>query len=217
MRLPGAVCARPSEPDVTVRFGAPAETVHNRPVRRLSLAAAVFAATVAAAGCGGGDGGASGTPPDEFAASVCGAIGDWQKSLQSGAQKMGADLGAASTPDQVKSKLVEFMGNSVEATDTMISKVKQAGPPAVDDGEQLQNDLVSGLEKASTAFKQAETQAKNLPTGNQADFQREAQDLTQTLQTQGTAIETTFNNLDKKYDSEELDKAFDEEPACKSI
>ena len=48
----------------------------------------------AAAGCGGGDDGgngdsASAAQADVWAASVCGALGNWVKSLQAGSQDLG--------------------------------------------------------------------------------------------------------------------------------
>jgi hypothetical protein len=178
---------------------------------------ALFAvAALAASGCGGGDG-AAGADPDQYAAAVCGAISSWQNELQSNVSTMTSKLSATSTPAEVKTQLVAFMESATESTDEMLAKVKEAGPPAVEDGEALQRDLESGLSKAQTAFSQARDRAKSLPTDDRATFQREAQALGTTLNEQGTAIGQTFTSLSTKYDSNELNAAFDKDPACRNL
>jgi hypothetical protein len=187
-------------------------------VLRTAFTALAAAAAFAAAGCGGGDGGASGgADPEQYAADVCGAIANWQKELQSGATSMQSKLGAASSPADVKTQLVAFMETATNATDDMVAKVKEAGPPDVEDGEALQADLEQGLAAAQTAFAAARDDAKNLPTDNPAAFQAEAQKLGSTLSEEGTKIGQTFNGLSTKYDSQDLNQAFDKEPACKSL
>ena len=184
---------------------------------RAAVVTLVASAALAATGCGGGEEGAAGAPPDEYAADVCGAIASWQKELQSSATTMSSKLSASSTPADVKTELVSFMEDATKSTDAMLAKVKDAGPPAVEDGEALQRDLESGLTDAQTAFAQARDKAKDLPTGDRAAFQREASALGTTLNEQGTAIGETFNGLSTKYDSKELNEAFDKEPACNSL
>ncbi len=189
-------------------------------VRRSSfavVAALAASAALAAAGCGGGDESAEGTPPDEYAAQVCGAISAWQKDLQTKVGTMTSKLRATSTPAAVKTEIVAFMAGATESTDQMVTKVEQAGPPAVEDGEALQRDLEAGLEKAHTAFAQARDRAKKLPTDDQAEFQREASALGTTLSEQGSAISETLSGLSTKYDSDELNTAFEEDAACKNL
>lgn len=203
------------------RFGETGANVQNpRSLRRLHLAslAAVFAlAVLIASGCGGGDDSVEGAPPDQFAADVCGAISSWQNEIQAEVSAMSAELSATSTPAEIKEQLVDFMESATKATDQMLAKVKEAGPPAVEDGEALQRDLEAGLERAQTAFSQARDRAKSLPTGDRAAFQREASALGTTLNEQGTAIGQTFNGLSDKYDSNELNTAFDNDPACRNL
>jgi hypothetical protein len=183
---------------------------------RAPLAALVAVAALVAAGCGGGDS-ASGADPEQYASDVCGAISSWQKELQTSVNTMTSKLSASSTPADVKAQLVAFMEGATESTDKMLDKVKDAGPPAVEDGEALQRDLEAGLTNAQKAFSQARDKAKSLPTGDQAAFQRGASALGTTLNAQGTAIGQTFNGLSTKYDSDELNQAFDKEPTCKSL
>jgi hypothetical protein len=184
-----------------------------------ALATFLVAAALVAAGCGGGDdgGSAGGAAPEQYAADVCGAISDWQKELQTSATTMQSKLGTGSTPADVKTELVTFMEGATKSTDDMLAKVKEAGPPDVEDGEALQRDLEKGLTDAQAAFAQARDEAKTLPTDNPATFQSEAQKLGTTLNEEGTKIGQTFNGLSTKYDSKELNEAFDKEPSCRSL
>ena len=188
-------------------------------MRLAPIAALIAAAALLAAGCGGGDdgGSAAGADPEQYAADVCGAISDWQKELQTSATTMQSKLGTASTPEDVKTELVSFMEGATESTDDMLAKVKEAGPPDIEDGEALQRDLEKGLGDAQTAFAAARDKAKELPTGDRAAFQREAQALGTTLNEEGAKIGQTFNGLSTKYDSQELNEAFEKEPSCRNL
>jgi hypothetical protein len=186
------------------------------PVLRAATTTLV-AAAVLLAGCGGGDESAGGADPEQFAADVCGAISDWQQELQTSASTMQSKLSAESTPADVKTQLVAFMEGATKSTDAMLAKVKEAGPPAVEDGEALQRDLEQGLSNAQRAFAQARDRVKTLPTGDRAAFQRGASALGATLNEEGRKIGQTFNGLSEKYDSEELNRAFENEPSCRSL
>ena len=193
----------------------------NRPVRRAALLTALASVLVLlAAACGGGDGGGGvegGSEPDAYAADVCGAITNWQERLQSSASTLGSDLQNSSDISAVKGKLVEFMGEAVQSTDQMLNQVEEAGPPDIEQGEAFHRDLVAGLRQARDTFAEAETNAENLPTNNPTAFQQGATELGQTLERQGGEIENTLSEVDEKYDSDELDKAFEDDPACKNL
>ena len=191
-------------------------------MRRTALTGLVAALALVAAGCGGEDDGGSGSgaqgvEPDAYAANVCGAISGWQKELQTSVSTMSGKVGASSSPADIKKQLVSFMEAATASTQSMVTKVKGAGTPDVENGEALQRDLVKGLEDAQTAFAAARDDAKSLPENDPVAFQREAQELSATLNREGTAIGQTFNGLSDKYDSDELNEAFDKEPACKTL
>jgi hypothetical protein len=190
-------------------------------VPRVPVAAVVAALALVASACGGdggnGGSGSAGTAPDQYAATVCGALTAWQNELQEKAGAMGTAFSGASGPADVKTKLVEFMQAMSTSTNTMVSKVRAAGPPDVEDGAALHRDLVSGLEDAQKAFDDARESAEALPTDDPAAFQQQATQLGTTLSEQGTAIGSTFTGLSTKYDSRELNEAFNSEPACQNL
>ena len=195
------------------------ETCRITPVVRALIVGIVAAAALLAAGCGGGDGGgsASGADPEQYAADICGAISDWRKELQTSQTTMSSKLGASPTPEEVKTQLVAFMEGATKSTEDMVDKVKEAGPPDIEKGEALQRDLEQGLTAAQTAFASARDEVKKLPTDNPSAFQSQAQKLGTTLTEEGTKIGETFNGLSTKYDSDELNEAFDKEPSCQGL
>jgi hypothetical protein len=193
--------------------------VENRRVRRVPLlfaAALVVALSVVASGCGGGKK-ASGTPPDKYAAGVCGAIVSWQQRLTQSGTKLGQELGGSSDPAVIKQKLSAFLADAVASTNKMISDVKAVGAPAVDKGDQLQSDLVNGLTRAKTALADAKAKVDKLPSNDRTAFITQTQQLGTTLQAQGRDIESAFNSLDTKYHSKALNEAFSKNSACQKL
>jgi hypothetical protein len=180
------------------------------------LTAAVLAFAAAECGGGGGDSSsASGTKPETWSASVCGALQTWEDDLKSGSQQLTSDIRTSSDLKSVKQKLVTFLQNSEQSTEKMVDDVKAAGAPAVKDGPAIQQDLESGLTGARTSFRRAVVQAKKLPTNNPQALTTGLSTLAQTIQSELTATGRHFSNLDQKYDLGDLNAAMADEPSCK--
>ena len=80
-----------------------------RPLRALALLLCVSTLALAAAGCGGGGTSYSGTEPGAWAATVCGAVGDWTQGLKADSAQLGPSLGGASDLNVVKRRFVAFL------------------------------------------------------------------------------------------------------------
>jgi hypothetical protein len=187
-------------------------------VRLVAILLSAIALALAAAGCSGGgsgDSSASGTKPEEWASSVCGALQGWEDDLKAGSQQLSADLRSSSDLKSVKQKLLTFLEDAKKSTEEMVSDVKAAGAPDVKDGEAIQRDLESGLTEASTSFERAVTQAKKLPTNNPQALTTGLSTLAGRIQTELTATGKHFSDLEGKYDVGDLNKAMTDEPACK--
>lgn len=178
----------------------------------------------AAAGCGGGgdgDGGngdsASAAAPDVWAASVCGALGTWVKTLQDSSRDLGTALGNTKNLKNVKAKFVAFLEDAEESSAEMIEKVEEAGPPDVDQGEAIQDDLVAALTKVQKSFSNASDKANALSTSSLQSFSNGVGNLSQSVQNKLSATGTEFNQLSERYQAPELDDATDGEPACQQF
>jgi hypothetical protein len=98
----------------------------------------------------------------------------------------------------------------------MLQKVEAAGAPAVDDGEAIARDLREELAKIKPVFEGARESAEALPDDPEA-FVDAAQDLGSALAAGGGEVGGRLEATQEKYDSPELEKAFDEEPACQTL
>jgi hypothetical protein len=181
----------------------------------LSAATLAFAAT--GCGGGGGDSSASGTEPETWSADVCGALQTWENDLKSGSQQLSSDIRSSADLRSVKQKLVTFLQNAEQSTETMVDDVKAAGAPAVKDGPAIQQDLESGLTQAQSSFDRAVAQAKELPTNDARALTTGLTTLAQTIQSELTATGKHFSDLDTKYDVGDLNEAMADEPSCKQF
>jgi hypothetical protein len=184
----------------------------------LSAVVLAFAAT----GCGGGDDGgngdsASSTAPDAWAASVCGALGTWVKSLQAGSQDLSTALRDTKDLKAVKARFVSFLEDAEESTGEMVEKVEETGPPDVDQGEAIQDDLVAALGDVQQSFANAVDKANALSTSSLQEFSSGVGKLSQDVQDNLATTGGEFNNLSDRYQSPELDNATDGEPACQQF
>jgi len=158
---------------------------------------------------------ASGTKPETWSATVCGALQTWEDDLKSGSQQLSSDIRSSSDLKSVKRKLITFLQNAQQSTDTMVGDVKAAGAPAVKDGPAIQRDLESGLTEARTSFQSAVTQAKKLPTNNPQALTTGLATLATKIQGELNATGQKFSDLETKYDLGDLNSAMTDEPACK--
>jgi hypothetical protein len=189
---------------------------------RLAQTLAVFlcASTLAlaAAGCGGGGGTSySGTEPDAWAATVCGALGDWATGLKADSDQLGTSLSGTRDLNVVKQKFVAFLERAESSSRTMVTRISGAGAPAVKDGEAIQEQLVSGLAGAQASFARAIARAEKLSTTNPQAFATGVQSLGSDVQEELTAVGEKFNSLGDRYDDDDLNEATSKEPACSEI
>jgi hypothetical protein len=188
-----------------------------RPLRALALLLCVSTLALAASGCGGAEKSYSGTEPSVWAATVCGAVGDWTSGLQADSTRFGAGLGGTADLKVVKLRFVAFLESAERKTRTMVTKIAAAGAPAVKDGAAIQKDLVSGLEGARAALTRAVARAKALSTTNRQAFQAGVQALGGDVQNELISVGANFNTIGDKYKDETLNKATSDEPSCNSL
>lgn len=175
----------------------------------------------AAVGCGGGDDGGNGdnspAKVDVWMASVCGALVNWGKSLQAGVQDLGSATRDSKNLKAYKARFVTSLEGAEESSQEMVEKVKEAGPPDLAQGEAVQDDLVSTLEKIPESFSRAADKAKDLPTSDGQSFANGVRPLSEDLEESLSTVSGEFNSLSTRYQSPEIDDAIDGEPACQQF
>ena len=155
--------------------------------------------------------------PEEWVRSLCTEITDWQGDLEGLAGNLESGLGDVSDLSVARDQLVQFVGSAVTATDEMLNGVEGLGAPDVEDGEEIANEIQSGLADLRQVFIDGQERAADLPVDNPAAFASEAEALGTDISEAGDEIAANFEALDNELRSEELDRAFDDEPACAAI
>ncbi len=199
-------------------------TRRHRRARVALVLAGALAATVLAA-CGGGSDSSSETaaattaeaaaavPADEWAASVCTAVGDWQTELQSSAP----DAGNLTDIESAKQTLGDFLDGASTATDEMVSEVEAAGVPDVENGEEIAQKFQANLAAVGDSFDQAKTDLDALSTDDPTGFAAGLQGIATTLTTAGTEAGQAFDKLAAEYPSAGIDDAAAEVPECAAL
>jgi hypothetical protein len=186
-------------------------------VLRLPILLTVAALALVAAGCGGGDSNESeqpeGTPPAEWVTTVCGALDDWQTSLQTQAQSLPQAVLQADSPSDAKERIVGFLDEVVDETQAMIDKVDAAGRPAVDSGQRVATAVHTRLEKVKQAFVQARSSVEKVPTDNPLAFQQQLTEIGQNLSAQGQALGDVLGSAD----AQPLRDAIEDTERCQSF
>jgi hypothetical protein len=158
----------------------------------------------------------SGTDAQKWATTVCGNISTWEKALERRSNSFTKSLNGKDLAG-LKTAFVAFLDDSVDLTDTMIGRVDAAGAPDVPRGAQIEGALRSGLATLRRIFAKARADAASLPATSATKLGLGMQRIGQTIQKQASALGATFDRLDKRYPSKQLDAAWRKSPACRRI
>jgi hypothetical protein len=177
----------------------------------LTVAALALAAS---SGCGGGEE-ATGASPEEWSADVCGALSSWKSDLETRANELQDTAASATSIAEGRDLIVDFLDETITRTDQMMNELEAAGNPAVDDGETIAREFRAEIAKIKPIFEDAREKAAALPEDPQG-FAEGAQEIGTAMSTAGDQVGAEFESSDK-FDSPELEKAFDEDPACQQL
>jgi hypothetical protein len=141
--------------------------------------------------------------------SVCTALGPVITDLKS----KQAALVSATTPQQAKSALQDYVSSLSTGLGTAIPKVQSAGTPSVSKGSAIQSAIVSSFTQLKTALAGAASQIGSIPTDNAAAFKAGFQSIATNLRSSTTGIQAGLSGLQ----SPELKSAASAEPACAAL
>ena len=149
-----------------------------------------------------------------WADSVCAEFATWKTSITSLADVGSGELNAEA--------LQEKIGDAEEATSTLVSSLKDLGPPDLDSGEALKAQLSSSADEIQTgidALKEGAEQASE--ADSPAAFLQELAKLAPQFQALLDSISTTIGALqgaDASSDAQaELQQAFADAESCQAI
>jgi len=174
------------------------------------LVRSVIAAVAASAilvGCGG----ASKVSARDYASSVCTATGTWVKNIQAESQQMASAI--TGSPANGKQEISKFLNQVIGQTDTLISKLKDAGTPDVTNGDRIATTFLNAFEQAKTGLESLRGDVSNLPTNDPAAFATAAKKLSDKITQVFNRADTAMGGLK----SPELEKAGNGVKACQSL
>jgi hypothetical protein len=186
-----------------------------------ALAAGCALIGVCAAAACGGDGGdgdaAAGTDPAAWVESVCTSLVGWRDDVQGASEELQQSAGGSADLEEALSLLSSFLDDAVTRTDDLLAEVGDAGIPAVDQGQAISTDLQGALQQARDVLADARDTAQDLPADDPAAFASSAQELAGSIQTGLAEVGGTFDELDEKYDTPEIEEAFQNNEACSEL
>jgi hypothetical protein len=148
---------------------------------------------------------------------VCSEVGQWFQSIQTQTEELSsatADL--EGDLEGAKESIQRYLDEVIVATDDLLTGVRGAGEPDVEDGREVAAELQAGFERVRAEFEEASGEIEAVSTDDPDTFVAEFDRIGGRLQ-DGSAIEEAFSGLERFSDNEELDRAFDEEEACQQI
>jgi hypothetical protein len=165
-----------------------------------------FAVAVAlVSGCGGSGNSSSAA---DWANSLCSSITTWSGSVKSAGESL---QGGNLSENSLKSATSDISS----ATDKLASDLKGLGKPDTEAGQQAKDaidQLSSDVKDGVNAMQSAVQKASGVNGAVTA-----ASSITATLSTVGTQISSAASKLDQADPKGELDQAFKNAPACKSL
>jgi len=159
--------------------------------------------------------------PKQWVSTLCGSLLTWEQTVKKEFAQLNTTVvtlkkSGNADPKRAKSELVTFLGRIVGSTNTLVGKLRAVGAPSMQNGDKLQNAILTGLGQVNKAFKDAKKAAQKLPTGSRKQFTLAAQRLGTTVKASVTRANAALSGL-AKYDTPELDQAFKDDPACKKL
>ena len=154
-------------------------------------------------------------PPttEEWAGEVCTSLSDWRDSITSLADVTGEPL----TADTLRDKL----GDAEDATADLVTQLRELGPPDLEAGDELQQQLDESAEELESSFDALRDSAEAAADAPPSEFLQQLAGLASDFAALQTAISTTVTSLQNANVGEEskaeLEQAFADAPSCQSL
>lgn len=145
-------------------------------------------------------------PVTKWADGFCGDFGTWLDAIKSESDGV-ADKVTPGDIESAKTAIVGLFDAASGQTQTLISSVEGGGVPAIEDGDKLVKDLAGRFKDFDAVITDAGAKARAVSTADPAAFQKEVQTLLTSFQTEVQTVGDSFNELDAKYPSPDLQSA----------
>ena len=192
------------------------------PFTWIAVAVGILLVIVAAAAIGGRDKSDETVPAGEWAQSACGAVGVWRGELESIVEDIRTPSSAAPSGEEPQSETPQGrtglvrsgLERAVQATETMVEGVDNAGIPETEQGEQSAEQVSSWANGALNDLEQAEDSLDE-----EAETLEEAvEQVTGALGTLGSVVASGVQAIaDVAVDDPELANALRDSSTCQQL
>jgi hypothetical protein len=173
----------------------------------------IAAAALFVTACGDDDDGGGGgdtVSAGDYASDICTAFLGWRDAIQQRQEDLQEGLSPGISPQEGRDALDGFLTDAVEASDELVTQVDDAGAPDAENGEEAAQALQDAAQAARDELDKARADVEALPTDDREAFSSAADQLGNNVRDALSEVGSGLEDIQ----SEELDKAFDEEEAC---
>jgi hypothetical protein len=182
------------------------------PAGRSILAPAVALVVLLGPACGGVQPNDR-QPARDYVRATCTGIGGWLEEIVARNQELQRDLPPIQDPEVAREMLVDYFGDLVTVTRELRILLRELAPPAVEDGAEVHDRIVSGVEGAERVIVAALARAEDLPTDDLEALNAEAREIGAEVRDASGEIGGSFEDLL----TTELAAAIAAEPACQEL
>jgi hypothetical protein len=154
----------------------------------------------------------TGPGPRAYAAGMCKALLDWKGSVEASSASLQSQLSSVQSLEEAKRIFTDYLHVVVRDTDSMISRVREVGAPAVASGRDIHRKMGEGLDTIRASFAKAESEAGKLPTNDPAAFTKGTEQILSSVDSEISGIDNTLD-----FEPAGLTQAFDSEPSCQKL
>jgi hypothetical protein len=189
--------------------------------RRVSLGALllVIAAAAGLAACGGNGGGSKESAPKRWASTFCQTFGSYERAVGQLSTRFNESVQAMPAGELAarKAALVEYLSASIARTDKFLRALNGAGEPSVPDGGDFVGSITVGFRDLRSTLSDARRDAEQLSDSDPAAFSTTVGEITGLISTGSNRSREAISRARTRYETGELDRAFDRAQACESM
>jgi hypothetical protein len=173
---------------------------------RVRAVAAAGAVAFVLSACGSGD-----VPPEDWARDVCVAVKPWSTQIDASVNQARQQITDAADPTKAKAELVAVFSGAQQASADAAGRVRKAGIPDADNGEQVATQFTKALDAARENFGRAADGVQALPTTDRGKFYEGVVKVGEQLSKDNNASSAQLSAATSK----DLEKAFKDVPECR--
>lgn len=170
-------------------------------------------AAVPLAACGGSNSKSGTVSANSYIGQLCSATASWLRGIEAKTSALEGELGPNVTPAEKKRVLEALVSTAVSDTESVVTALRTAGVPEVNNGKHISDLVVSSFEGISGRLAGLQTQVASLPTNNPVAFQEQAKKIREQVREAPLRLGIGVAGVN----SPELEKAASESSVCKSV